>query len=339
VDRALSRGDPPIALAVAAFLDGVAATLRGGTQLRAALEHMASRPGVLAPIVRAVLARAVAGVPLGDALRAGAARHPSAELRLAFAAMALALDTGAAHAATLDRVAQRVRDRIALDREIRALSASARASAVVVSAAPLALVVVVLLVDPHVVAVAFGSGPGRGCFAVGLAFEGAGGWWMRGLVVRARRPAAATVALDELPEAVELLGLAMAAGHGVPAAISAAARVADGVCGRVLRTSAARLAAGEGLAAVLARWPLALGDDARPLVVALTVAHEDGVRAADSLDRVAADLRHARRQRAAERVQRLPVAMLFPLVCCVLPAFLLLSVVPIAIGSIRTFGG
>jgi pilus assembly protein TadC len=69
-------------------------------------------------------------------------------------------------------------------------------------------------------------------------------------------------------------------------------------------------------------------------VATLLAAHHDGSPAGASLDRIMADLRHARRQRAAERVQRLPVLLLFPLVCCILPAFVLLTVLPLALGSL-----
>jgi tight adherence protein C len=219
------------------------------------------------------------------------------------------------------------------------MSAAARASAWVVSLAPITFAVVVLLVDPSVVRAALSTPAGRACVPSGLALEAAGAWWMQRLLRRPHRPVGVAAVVDDLPEVVDLLGLAMRAGHGVPGAIVAVAPYASGPTGRMLRVSAARTAAGEPLADVLARWTSQLGDDARPLVAALDASHREGGPAGDVLDRIATDLRHARRQRAAERVQRLPVELLFPLVCCVLPAFVLLSVLPIALGAVGVLRG
>ena len=57
-----------------------------------------------------------------------------------------------------------------------------------------------------------------------------------------------------------------------------------------------------------------------------------------ALDLVAADLRLRARRRAEVRARRVPVRMLFPLVTCILPAFVLLSVVPMVAASLRDLG-
>jgi tight adherence protein C len=46
--------------------------------------------------------------------------------------------------------------------------------------------------------------------------------------------------------------------------------------------------------------------------------------------------RHQRRQRADAAARRLPIKLSFPLVLCVLPAFIVLTVVPAIIGAFRT---
>ena len=54
------------------------------------------------------------------------------------------------------------------------------------------------------------------------------------------------------------------------------------------------------------------------------------------VQRLAADVRETRRSRAAERARTAPVKMLFPLVFLILPAFLLLTVVPVLLTTVRS---
>jgi Flp pilus assembly protein TadB len=61
-----------------------------------------------------------------------------------------------------------------------------------------------------------------------------------------------------------------------------------------------------------------------------------GASTADEMGRLAADVRSERRSRAAERARTAPVKMLFPLVFLILPAFLLLTVVPVLLTTVRS---
>ena len=259
---------------------------------------------------------------------------PIASPAFAASAMVIALDTGGSQAPVLEAVGRRIRERAAVGREIRVASASARASALVIAATPAAFAAVVLLVDPSVVAAAMRSPIGRTCLAFGLVLEVIGAWWMRRLVDSRSR--LAVHGDDGVPEIADLFSLALAAGLTTTDALVAVAPRANGAGGRTLRVSVARLAAGDRFADVVQAWPSddALGPDARPLVDALVAAHHHGAPSVAVIEQLAADLRHAQRQQVNERVQRLPVLLLFPLVGCILPAFVLVAVMPIAVGSL-----
>jgi len=71
---------------------------------------------------------------------------------------------------------------------------------------------------------------------------------------------------------------------------------------------------------------------------ALIAADRYGVPIGDPLERVAADVRTARRRNAEIAARRVPIKLLFPLVFCVLPSFALLTVVPVLAGSLKSFG-
>ena len=61
-----------------------------------------------------------------------------------------------------------------------------------------------------------------------------------------------------------------------------------------------------------------------------------GASLADATRELAATVRHARRTAALERARTAPVKMLFPLVFMILPAFLLLTVVPVLLTTVRS---
>ena len=163
------------------------------------------------------------------------------------------------------------------------------------------------------------------------------------IVARARRSragaAAARGVLDELPEVIDLLGLAVAAGLTAPLAVAAVGRRGSGDLAGALAaatTEAARDA--RRLADVLDDIPARLGpagDGVRPLLAALADAVRHGTALGPSLERLAAEARTARRHRAEERARRVPVLLLFPLVTCTLPALGLLTIAPLAIGALR----
>jgi tight adherence protein C len=159
-------------------------------------------------------------------------------------------------------------------------------------------------------------------------------------VVRARRRAGAAAAAvrRSLPEAVDLLNLAVGAGLTVPLAIAAVGRRHQGPVGIELARVAREVDGGRRCADALEDAGGRLGPDAGPVLSALVASERYGAPLAEALARLAADVRADQRRRAEESARRVPVKLLFPLVLCVLPAFALLTVAPLlagALGSLR----
>lgn len=145
--------------------------------------------------------------------------------------------------------------------------------------------------------------------------------------------------LRELPEVVDLLTVAVAGGLTVPLAVAAVAERVPGLVAAEFDRCVADAALGRRLADQLDSVPDQLGDASRPLIRALVAAERYGTPVVEALARVSADLRTERRRQAEIAARRLPVKLLFPLVACVLPAFVLLTVVPILAGSIQGLRG
>jgi tight adherence protein C len=153
---------------------------------------------------------------------------------------------------------------------------------------------------------------------------------------RRRRPR--DVVLDELPDVIDLLLLAVGSGLNVHLAVHAVAGRAPPVVGAALAAAERRATQGDALADALEDAVTELGEEARPLVVALTSSLRYGTPVVPALERVVTEARADRRRRAEEAARRVPVKLLFPLVLCILPAFAALTVLPVlagALGSLR----
>ena len=76
--------------------------------------------------------------------------------------------------------------------------------------------------------------------------------------------------------------------------------------------------------------------DLQRLLGALARTDSLGSSLAEEIEHLASDVREVRRAAAAQRARTAPVKMLFPLVFLVLPAFLLLTVVPVLLTTVRS---
>lgn len=108
---------------------------------------------------------------------------------------------------------------------------------------------------------------------------------------------------------------------------------AGGPAGVELRAAERRIRHGERTADALELVARDLGEPVRPLVTVLCASERYGTPLVPALEQLAREARTERRRRAEEAARRVPVKLLFPLVLCTLPAFALLTVVPLLIGS------
>ncbi len=137
-----------------------------------------------------------------------------------------------------------------------------------------------------------------------------------------------------LPEMIDLLGVAVGAGLSLPAALETVHPWLPDGLRRTVGATLDRLTVGEPMVDALRHLRDELPPSARRSVAVLIAATRDGAPLGPSLERAAAEARLARRRAAEGRARRLPVLMLLPLVLCVLPAFVLLTLVPLVVGSL-----
>ena len=97
-----------------------------------------------------------------------------------------------------------------------------------------------------------------------------------------------------------------------------------------------RVGRGQRLADAVDALPEHLGEPARAIAATISGAERYGAPLAPALELLAHDARRERRRPAEETARTLPVKLCFPLVCCTLPAFVLLTIAPLVAGALRS---
>jgi tight adherence protein C len=150
---------------------------------------------------------------------------------------------------------------------------------------------------------------------------------VRPFTTRRRERASDAALARELPVMIDLLGVAVAAGCTPYLAVDVAARWGPPQvavrCDDVMRSCALGVGFEEALDDAARAAPLL-----RPLADALLASDRLGAPVGPQLARLAAEERASLRRRAEAHARQVPVKLLFPLVFLVLPAFVLLTVVP-----------
>ena len=148
--------------------------------------------------------------------------------------------------------------------------------------------------------------------------------------VRQEREAAAR----ELPHVVDLLSCALRSGAAPPAALTAVVAACPGPTAQRLSSALARLRMGVDPVLV---WGSLTGDDVlAPLGRTLVRAESSGAPVADEVERLADELELASLSAAEDRARSVGVKAAIPLGLCLLPAFMLIGIVPTVAGLLST---
>jgi len=163
-----------------------------------------------------------------------------------------------------------------------------------------------------------------------------GRWW-QGRMRAARRLEACRHAV---PELVELLVILVRSGS-TPALSFAS--LGSGLAPEPLAAAVAdvadRVRRGERFADALDALREHHGELLDPLAAMLAHTDRYGEPVGPVLERLGADARHERRRQSEAEARRLPIRLCAPLVCCVLPAFVVLTIVPMLAGTFSSLRG
>lgn len=275
-------------------------------ELNALALRTASRAAARGGNIAEALRGAVVHGETGPSAPASLSEQRAAAAWLALAAAwAVAGEAGAPLAATLRGLAVTFRDQAQLERDLAVALAGPRATARMVGAMPAIGVLFGALLGFDTINMLFRTLPGLICLTLGGALMLAGAGWSRALVRRA-------VGTHDDGLMLELTSIAMSGGMSTERARA----LADGVARRFLIQSGAA--------------------GARAIDGVLALSRRAGVPAVELLRSEAQQARLRSRSAGEQRAARLAVTLMIPLGLCVLPAFMLVGVLPLLISVLSS---
>jgi tight adherence protein C len=141
----------------------------------------------------------------------------------------------------------------------------------------------------------------------------------------------------EVPQLLDLLAAGSTAGLSAELSLRRAAEALRGPLGEDLRGVAHLADLGARWRDELDAYATATGSvDLKRTMAVIRRTESLGASLADATRELAATVRQTRRAATLERARTAPVKMLFPLVFLILPAFLLLTVVPVLLTTVRS---
>ena len=246
---------------------------------------------------------------------------PNAAPNLALRAIAVASEGGdAVHA--VEAAARTLRVTATITAESRTAVAHTKASINVLTWVPLVLATWLIARDERARAF-FVSTAGFACLLIGVVLHWVGRRWVQRLAVSAARVD------SDVPDFVDVVSVYLRSGQPPALAFLHASDTAPGTIGVAAREVAERIHNGERFVDVLTSSRSEFGLHAQPMIDALIDTERDGLAPRELFDRLATDAHAQRRRDADMRIRVLPVRLTLPLVGCILPAYVLLAVVPL----------
>lgn len=161
----------------------LASSLRAGLSLLQGFEAVSDQVDEPA---KSELKRVVAGGRMGQSIPGALADVADKMESAEFATLATAIDVqseiGGNLAEIIDIAADNIRERIGFRLEVKAMTSEGRTSALVLAVIPVALVIILSVIDPGYMATLYHSPGGRIALIAAAVLEIGGGFWMRRIV-------------------------------------------------------------------------------------------------------------------------------------------------------------
>lgn len=224
----------------------------------------------------------------------------------------------------LEQSASILREEAQHHQNMRSAAAQARSTVRLLSLLPFIVLVVLLVASPST-RQELTTAPSLVLVVLGVILNRAGWSWVQAMVARAART---TPSLSsQLSDAVSI---ALRAGIPLRQAIEMWAVNHDSYL-------AAQLTTGTAFADALNEFAQRHRGDAHVITRVFIDADRDGLPVADTVHRLSTEMRMQRRHASDIRIRQLPTQLALPVVFCVLPSFILLTVLPLVVANLHHF--
>ncbi len=241
--------------------------------------------------------------------------------QLALRAIAVAGEGGdGVHA--VETAARTLRVTAAITAESQTAVAHTKASIAVLTWVPVLLATWLILRDAGAREF-FTSVIGAVCLVLGFTLQWIGRRWVQRLTASAARVE------SDIPDFVDVVAVHLRSGQPPALAFINASQAVSGDLGTAARQVATQVHNGGRFVDVLTAHRHKFGLRAQSLIDALIDTERDGLPPRELFERLATDAHAQRRRDADARIRALPIRLTLPLVGCILPAYVLLAVVPL----------
>ncbi len=239
-------------------------------------------------------------------------------------AVVAAFAAGPAAGFTLRNAAQSIRQLAGTELLRQSHAAAAAASAKVLTWLPIVACLFIIGIDTNVRAVLLTTRLGLICILLALLLNLVASKWMSQIIAMPKRGD-----LDVV-EVIDLLVIALTATGSITDALNWTHQHSNH---QKLEPAITLLNRGTTLAAALDQLQHDLGPESIPVISTIRSYHRDGLPLTPTLERISSYLGQRRLLNAEADARRLPIRLSFPLVLCTLPAFALITIVPLTVSA------
>jgi tight adherence protein B len=224
----------------------------------------------------------------------------------------------------LEQAADIVREEFRQQQDVTTATAQARSSASLLTLVPFA-VLALLLFSSSTARQGSLTAPFILTVAVGIAVNRIGWWWIQQLVNNS-----SMASTDLSLSLAQRLCISLRAGVPLRTAIEEWAAESDPILQHALIS-------GDSLSASLHDFVQRQAGGSHHLAQVLLEADRDGLPIVHTVSRLSAEMRTHRRHQADIKIRQLPTKLTLPVVLCVLPSFVFLTVIPIILANLGQF--
>ena len=224
----------------------------------------------------------------------------------------------------LEQAADLIREEVRFHQDLTTATAQARSSASLLTSLPFFVLALFLISS---------STARQGVFTllfvltigIGITVNRLGWWWIQRLVHNS-----ATNSTDLASSLAQCLCVSLRAGVSLRTAVETWAQESEPSLHQILLR-------GEPLSTALQEFAHRHSGGSHHLVQVLLEADRDGLPVIHTISRLSLEMRTHRRHQADIRIRQLPTKLTLPIVLCVLPSFIFLTVIPIVLANLSQF--